>query len=102
MNLIANRSDRSGPQQLISLTLGNTPKWGSLPRWRRRILILGVGSLAQELLQIFLSRRKMFSDVVGLLAKDNAQFESGGKNILGTLEQLVEVVERHRIDTIAV
>ncbi|MGH7147833.1 MAG: TIGR03013 family XrtA/PEP-CTERM system glycosyltransferase [Nitrospiraceae bacterium] len=75
-----------------------------MPGPRRRILILGVGSLAQGLSQVLLSRSKMFTDLVGLIAQDNAQVsdELVGTKIVGTMSQLHSVVERDRVDTIAV
>ena len=75
-----------------------------MPGSRRRILILGVGSLAQGLSQVLLSRSKMFTDLVGLIAQDNTQVggELVGTKIVGTMNQLRSVVERDRIDTIAV
>jgi sugar transferase (PEP-CTERM system associated) len=75
-----------------------------IPGSRRRILILGVGSLAQGLSQVLLSRRKMFTDLVGLISQDNAQVgdELVGTKIVGTMNQLRSVVERDRVDTIAV
>ena len=75
-----------------------------MPGARRRILILGVGSLAQGLSQVLLSRSKMFTDLVGLIAQDNTQVggELVGTKIVGTMSQLRSVVERDRIDTIAV
>ena len=75
-----------------------------VPGSRRRILILGVDSLAQGLSQVLLSRRKMFTDLVGLIAQDNAQVgdELGGTKIVGTMNQLLSIVERDRVDTIAV
>ena len=75
-----------------------------MPGSRRRILILGVGSLAQGLSQVLLSRSKMFTDLVGLIAQDDTQVggELVGTKIVGTMNQLRSVVERDRIDTIAV
>jgi sugar transferase (PEP-CTERM system associated) len=75
-----------------------------MPGLRRRILILGVGSLAEELSQVLLSRSKMFTDLVGLIAKDDEQVgdEFAGAKIVGSISQLLSVVERERVDTIAV
>ncbi len=74
------------------------------PGCRRRILILGVGVLAQALTQVLLSRKSVFTEVVGLLAKDMDQLDEKivGTPIVGTIDQLLEVAERHRVDTIAV
>jgi sugar transferase (PEP-CTERM system associated) len=75
-----------------------------VPGSRRRILILGVGSLAQGLSQVLLSRSKRYTDLVGLIAKDNEQVgdELVGTRIVGSMSQLVSVVERDGVDTIAV
>lgn len=75
-----------------------------MPGLRRRILILGVGSLAQGLSQVLLCRSKMFTDLVGLVAKDNEQVgdELVGTKIVGSISQLLSIVERDRVDTIAV
>jgi sugar transferase (PEP-CTERM system associated) len=74
------------------------------PGMKRRILILGAGPLGKGLSQILRSRSKIFTDVVGVLAKESEHIgeEFAGMKILGTLDQLIEVVERHRVDTIAV
>jgi sugar transferase (PEP-CTERM system associated) len=46
----------------------------------------------------------MFTDLVGLIAKDNEQVgeELVGTRIVGTMGQLLSIVERDRVDTIAV
>ena len=53
---------------------------------------------------MLLSRSKIFTDLVGLIAQDNSQVGDtlGGTKIVGTMDQLLSVVERDRIDTIAV
>jgi len=50
------------------------------------------------------SRRNVFTDVVGVLAKESEHVgdEFAGMKILGTMDQLIEIVERHRVNTIAV
>jgi sugar transferase (PEP-CTERM system associated) len=72
--------------------------------YRRRILIIGVGVLAQALAQMLLSRKSVFTEVIGLLAKDIEQLDVDivGTQVVGTIDQLLQVVERHRVDTIAV
>jgi sugar transferase (PEP-CTERM system associated) len=104
---INNSSNRPGHISTISLpfTVDHAAKAiFRVPGARRRILILGVGSLAQGLSQVLLSRSKMFTDLVGLVAQDNAQVgdELVGTKIVGTMNQLHSIVERDRIDTIAV
>jgi sugar transferase (PEP-CTERM system associated) len=71
---------------------------------KRRVLILGVGALAKGLSEVLLSRSKFFTDLVGFLAKEVSQVgeECGKTKVLGTLDQLIEIVERHQVNTIAV
>ena len=105
MSLSINSSDKSGAISTAPFTIDHAPKAiFRVPGPRRRILILGVGSLAQGLSQVLLSRSKMFTDLVGLIAQDNAQVgdEFVGTKIVGTMNQLLSVVERDRVDTIAV
>jgi sugar transferase (PEP-CTERM system associated) len=105
MNLSINSSDRSEPISTLPFTIDHAPKAIlRMPGPRRRILILGVGSLAKGLSQVLLSRNKMFTDLVGLIAKDNVQVgdELVGTRIVGTMSQLLSIVERDRVDTIAV
>ena len=105
MSLTINNSDRSGPIGTVPLTIDHAPKAiFRVPGPRRRILILGVGSLAQGLSQVLLSRSKMFTDLVGFIGKDNEHVgdELVGTRIVGTVSQLVSVVERDHVDTIAV
>ena len=104
---INNSSDRTGHIGTVPLpfTVDHAAKAiFRMPGARRRILILGVGSLAQGLSQVLLSRSKMFTDLVGLIAQDNTQVGSElvGTKIVGTMNQLLSVVERDQIDTIAV
>ena len=105
MSLNVNSSDRSEPTSTLPFTLDHAPKAiFRVPGPRRRILILGVGSLAQGLSQVLLSRSKILTDLVGLIAQDNVQVgdELVGTKIVGTISQLLSVVERDRVDTIAV
>ena len=105
MSLARNNSDRSEPISTLPFTIDHAPKAIlRLPGPRRRIVILGVGSLAQGLSQVLLSRNKMRTDLVGLIAQDRAQLgdELVGTKVVGTIDQLISVVERDRVDTIAV
>lgn len=105
MSPSTNNFDRSEPASILPFTIDHAPKAiFRIPGPRRRILILGVGSLAQGLSQVLLSRNKMFTDLVGLIAKENEQVgdELVGTRIVGTIGQLLSVVERDHVDTIAV
>ena len=105
MSLVINSSDRSETSRTVPFTLDHAPKAIlRMPGPRRRILILGVGSLAQGLSQVLLSRSKMFTDLVGLIGKDTDHVgdELVGTKIVGTMSQLHSVVERDHVNTIAV
>lgn len=105
MNLSINSSGRPSAGRIVPFPIDHAPKaLFRIPGSRRRILILGVGSLAKNLSQVLLSRSKMFTDVIGLLAKDRSQVGDGltSAKIIGTLDQLLAIVERERVDTIAV
>lgn len=105
MSLSINSSDRPGADKVSSFSVDHVPRAiFRLPGAKRRILILGLGSLAKSLSQVLSARSKVFTDVVGVLAKESVQVgdEFVGMKILGTMDHLIEVVERYRVDTIAV
>src|SRR6266545_261605 len=71
---------------------------------KKRILILGSGQLAIDVVQTVRSRRMTFYEVVGFV--DSAPERVGNglaqSEIIGTYDQIFEIVERARIQTIAV
>jgi len=71
---------------------------------RRRLLILGTGQLAKDLCHTLISKRGSLTEVVGFLDRDSTRIGERLINpgIIGTYEQLFEVVERYQIHTIAV
>ena len=71
---------------------------------RKRVLILGTGPLAKDLCQTLLSKRRKFTEVVGFLDGDSTRVGERVVNpgIIGTYDQLFEVVERYQVKTIAV
>ncbi len=71
---------------------------------KRRVLILGVGPLAIDLCEVLLSRRSHFSEVVGFLDKDASRVGERLVNpsIIGTYDQLFDIVRQHQVRTIAV
>ena len=75
-----------------------------LPRLRKRVLILGTGRLAKELCQVLLSGQGRVFEVVGFLDKESSRVGERLVNpgIIGTFDQLFEVVERCNVQTIAV
>ena len=71
---------------------------------RKRLLILGTGQLAKELCQALMSKRGSLTEVVGFVDRDSTRVGERLVNpgIIGTYEQLFEVVERYHVHTIAV
>lgn len=105
MSLIANRSSDPELRKITAFSVDHAPRAiFRVPGSRKRILILGVGSLAQGLSQILQSRSKLFTDLVGFVSAEDAHVGEavGETKVVGTFEQLSSVVERHRVDTIAV
>lgn len=105
MSLIVNSSNRPGLGKITSFSVDHAPRAiFRMPGARKRILILGMGSLAQGLSQVLQSRSKLFTDLVGVIATESAHVGEavGGTKVVGTIEQLPSVVERNRVDTIAV
>src|SRR5262245_8689257 len=110
MSLTINSCDSPRADDVSSLSVDHVPV-DHVPRvnfrfpgTKKRILILGAGSLGKGLFHILRSRRNILTDVVGVLAKESEHVgdEFAGMKILGTIDQLIEVVERHRVNTIAV
>jgi FlaA1/EpsC-like NDP-sugar epimerase len=76
----------------------------SIAGLRRRLLILGTGQLATDLCLVLLSKRSRLFDVVGFLDKDSNRVGERLVNpgIIGTFEQLSEIVIRDQVQTIVV
>lgn len=105
MSLSVNSSSKSAVEKEIPLSFNQaTRAMFRLPAFRRRILILGGGALAKGLTEVLLARSGAFTDIVGLLTKEVTRVgeEVLGVKVLGTMDQLLEVVERNQVDTIAV
>lgn len=105
MSLSINSCDSPRADGVPSHSVDHVPRVNfRFPGTKRRLLILGAGSLGKGLFHILRSRRNVFTEVVGVLAKESEHVgdEFAGMKILGTMDQLIEVVERHRVDTIAV
>lgn len=77
------------------------PKMYSL---KRRVVILGCGQLASEVYHILVTKRRMTMEVVGFIDREPSQVSShlGNPQIIGTYENLYEVVEQFHVHTIAV
>lgn len=73
-------------------------------RSRRRVLILGGGSLARELYQVVLSEHLGLMEIVGVLVgeHDRVNGDPDIPGLIGTHEQLARMVEVQRVNTIVV
>ncbi len=74
------------------------------PTIKKHVLILGTGRLAQELCQSMIAKRTGAYKVVGFLDRDVSRVGERLVNpsIIGTFEQLYEIVEQRNVGTIAV
>lgn len=74
------------------------------PAMRKRVLILGTDRLAKELGQVLVFERRSRYEVVGFLDRDSSRVGERLINpgIIGTFQQLFEIVEHYGVNTIAV
>ena len=75
-----------------------------MPGLKKRLLIIGTGGLAVDLCHVILSRRRWGANIIGFL---DGNAERVGEQlvkpgIIGTYDQLAQLVEQHRVDTIVV
>ena len=72
--------------------------------FRKRALVLGTGQLAMDLCQVLTSSYVRLHEVIGFLERDASCVGSSvmGRAILGTFEQLFEIVECYEIDIIII
>lgn len=75
-----------------------------LQGFRKRLLILGNGRLARQLVAILASKRASRLHVIGFVdrARSSSPLGLSPELFLGPLDQLFELVERYRVDVIAV
>ena len=75
-----------------------------LPQLRKRLLILGTGQQAKELGQVLVAQRDSRYKVIGFLDRDPTRVGERLVNsgIIGTFEQLFEIVEHHDVRAIAI
>ncbi|HZC81378.1 MAG TPA: TIGR03013 family XrtA/PEP-CTERM system glycosyltransferase [Nitrospiraceae bacterium] len=81
-----------------------TPSVIRLPRLRKRLLILGTGQQAKELGHVLVAKWDSRYKVIGFLDRDPTRVGERLVNpgIIGTYEQLFEIVEHHDIRAIAI
>lgn len=83
---------------------GSTLSISGLSRLRKRVLILGSGPLAKDVCQVLESKWGGLSEVVGFLdqSQERVGERLGNRGIIGTFDHLFEIVERYKVQTIAV
>jgi len=71
---------------------------------RKRVLIFGDSELVGGLLRVLTSKRRHWYQVVGILSRDPSRLGQliSGTPVLGAVDRLFEVVEQHRVNTIAI
>jgi len=75
-----------------------------MPGLKKRILILGTGQLAVDLCHVIVSQKRWLVDIVGFLDGKSERVGERLVNpgIIGTYDQLAQMVEQHHVDTIVV
>ncbi len=70
----------------------------------RRILVIGAGSLGQEITRKLVNHGDLGFNVIGLLDDDPGKASQNvhGAPVIGTLDQLEEVIREHRVDQVFV
>jgi sugar transferase (PEP-CTERM system associated) len=72
-------------------------KKGLLTPLKRRVLILGSGQLASDLSRVLLEKCMGMTEIIGFIDRDKS-----GPGIIGTYDQLFEIVEHCQVQTIVV
>jgi sugar transferase (PEP-CTERM system associated) len=72
-------------------------KNGLLTPLKRRVLILGSGQLASDLSRVLLEQRMGMTEIVGFIDR-----EKSDPGVIGTYDQLFEIVEHCQVQTIVV
>lgn len=71
---------------------------------RKRVLIFGDSELVSDLVRVLTSKRRHWYEVVGILSQDPSRIGQVicGAPVLAATERLFEVVEKYRVNTIAI
>lgn len=74
------------------------------PRFRKRLLFLGVGPQAQRTARDLLDQRSRYFEIVGFLGErpEERGWRVGGREVLGTYADLERVVEEQRVEQVVV
>jgi len=74
------------------------------PRFRKRLLFMGIGSQAQRTARDILDYRSRYYDIVGFLGEkpEESGWRLGGREVLGTYGELERVVSEKGVDQVVV
>lgn len=94
----------SGVGEAIASRVQTAPVQSSWLPLKRRVLILGSGQLATDLCKVLMGKRSRFVDIVGFLDKDPRKVGTQllNLNIIGTYDEMFEIVEKYSVRSIAV
>jgi sugar transferase (PEP-CTERM system associated) len=95
------------PEEIMSAPMfspGQVRAPGRTPTFKKRFLILGTGRLAVDLCRVITSKNQWLINIVGFLDGNAERVGEhlGKPGIIGTYDQLIQLVEQHRVDTIVV
>lgn len=79
-------------------------KFSALSKLKKRVLILGAGTLAKDLSKVLSIKRAMSVEIIGFLERERSSVGDivEGRSVIGTYDQLFEIVEKYSVQTIAV
>jgi len=95
-------------EETVQPELGVFPQPASLSwrplRFKKRLLILGTGQLSRDLSKVLEFQRRFVVDIVGYVDSkaDEALGFPNHPAIIGTYDQLIQVVEQQQVDTVVV
>jgi sugar transferase (PEP-CTERM system associated) len=95
---------REEPMAALSLFPAQASGLWRMPGLKKRLLILGTGQLAVDLCHVILSQNRWLVDIVGFLDGTNERVGERlvSPGIIGTYDQLAQLVEQHHVDTIVI
>ncbi len=71
-------------------------------RWKRNVLIIGVGDYAQEIARVITDYATLGLQFVGFIPHTDEQSDAQSDQILGSLDQLNEIIEKYSIHEVVV
>lgn len=104
MSEVTHNTFREEPVLVSSFSLGHAQVPWRMPGLKKRLLILGTGQLAVDLSRVIRSNPWSLLDIVGFLDGTAGRAGEGlvEPSIIGTYDQLAQVVVQHRVDAIVV